>query len=467
HHALIAIVPALVYVLIVAAALAAALPSLRCTRANLVRLATIVLLIGLPPANVYMPLLLADTHGASLLLSLLALMLLAALASPDRTRRPLLPALAFALLTAATVASDPYALVFAFGPASLVIALDFLAERESPRTLPLLALTAAAALAGALVPSAIARLGGFVTKSTVETGFVAPHALGGTITAFFLGLLYISGAYVFGKSLVSVGALACLARLAGWAFGAAAVLRRVPALWRAVGPATLDRFFLASIAVVAPACILSRMFATSIQDQIRLGGHGTRYLSPVIVFAAILAARAAPSLIAALPTSRFRLAALALGAVLSVGLLAGHSAETFRRLGTPPWMGSSPDEEAARWLEAHHLACGIGEYWSASIVTALTDGRVTVRPAKAPKHLLLPLPWTADAHWFAGPDLPAFAIWREEDEPLYRFDARAVAATYGPPTRILRVAGFTIALLPGSPHPHALAIACPQPLVSP
>lgn len=464
HHVLLAVFPALVYASIVAASLVASLRSLRGSRDGLASLAAIVLLIGLPPSNVYIPLLVADAHGASLLFSLVALMLLASLAQPGRGRGRMATGLAFAALTIAAVASDPFTIVFAFAPASLVLGIAFLAEREAHRMLGLLALLAAAGALGALLPPMIAGLGGFVTEPTISTAFIAPAQLGATLAAFFFGLLYISGADFFGRDLLALGTVASLVRLAGWMIGGVAVLRRVPALCRGGTPTMLDRFLAASIAIVTLASLSSHMFAKSVDGSVFNGGSGTRFLTPILVFGAILAARAMPALLAALPTQRFRHAGLALLLALAGGLLAGHVALSARALHSPPWMERARFAEAGRWLEARGLTCGVGDYWTAPIITALTDGRVTIRTAVAPpKGPLVPLLWASDEHWYRGTELPAFAIWRRTDPGKRPFDPGIIAATYGAPLRVARVAGFTIALLAEhSVAAHPLRLTCAE-----
>ena len=79
----LAVVPSVIYVLIVVACLAASLRSLKLSRHNVVALATVVLLVGLPslrtpstdPLAPAAPLLLADYHAASILFSLVGLLL--------------------------------------------------------------------------------------------------------------------------------------------------------------------------------------------------------------------------------------------------------------------------------------------------------------------------------------------------------------------------------------------------------
>jgi hypothetical protein len=212
------------------------------------------------------------------------------------------------------------------------------------------------------------------------------------------------------------------------------------------------------LAVVVSACVFSRQF----DDQ---GEAGVRYLAPVVVFAAILSARAMPQMIAALPTRRLRLAATVCFVTLAGGLLIGHTKMMLASLGTsPPWTARNGFLAVGRWLAAHHLTCGVGDYWSSSIITALTRGNVTVRAVwSAPEGHLVPVRWIDDDNWYRGTNTPSFAIWQERREsiPMQHVDAQAVAATYGTPLRLEHIADFTIAVLPlHSPQP-GLTLRCP------
>lgn len=460
RHMLIAVFPAVVYVLTVAASIAAALAPARSPAQRLAGLAAIVIFIGLPSIDVSLPLLQADAHGASILFSLVALMSLAALAE-GQTRRQLPIGLAFIVLTSATVASDPYTLIFAFGPALLVLALEYLAEQHTARALFLLGLTAFSSALGALAPSAIAYFGGFVTEPTVSVQFVAAHKLGATLVALFFGLVYISGADIFARDLFALATFAKLARLIVWTFGGAALVRRIPVLCRGERSCILDRFLLASILIVALASVMSQQYARATEGPIFIGGSGNRYLMPILVFGAILAARALPAMLASLPTQRFRSASLILLLVLATGLIADQSVAATRWVTSPSWMSSTAFAKVAQWLEARRLTCGVGEYWTSSIITALSDGSVTVRPATAPPGgRLAPLLWLSDAHWYHGAKEPRFAIWRAGDPGLRHFNLQTLTATYGPTLRIKHVAGFTIALLPQPPAHRGLTLYC-------
>ena len=463
HPGALAAIPALVYALIVAACLAGSLRSWRWSRDNLISIAAITLLIGLPPFGLYLPLLVADTHGASILFSLAALILLDGIAKPGPLCHRPLRVFAFAILAVTAVASDPYAIVFAFGPALVVLGIEFLVVEDAARPLGLLALVALCAAIGLVIPAVVARLGGFVTEPTIEGAFVPPEHLGQTVTGFFFGFLYSSGADIFGKRALAIGTVANAARLLAWILGGIAVLRRIRLLGRTGTVGLLDRVLLASVAIVTLACVFSRMFDIAVQGSVWNGGPGTRYIAPVLVFAALLAARAMPDMISGLPARRFRLAATVCLAGAAGGLLVGHTRTAAELANSPPWTARNEFVAAGRWLAARHLTCGVGEYWTSSVFTALMQGKVTVRALVAPPGgRLVPFSWIADDNWYHGTSAPTFAIWRDDAPQGFNFNAQSIAATYGPPRRVEHVAGFNIAFLP--PHLPQLGptLSCPK-----
>lgn len=440
-------IPALAYALIVAACVAACLRPGRRLRDNLAALALIVLLLGFPPTGIMLPMLVSDTHGASILFSLLALMLLAMTARAGRLRDRKPAAAGFAVLAAAAVASDPFVVVFAFGPALVVLGARLLLCEAPLRTLALLGLVVAACGAGGLFPALVAHLGGFVTDANVSSGFVAPDHIGANLIGLIFGLLYGSGADILGKEVASAGTIASAARLLGWGLGAIGVWRRLPLILRRNG-SLFDQLLLAGIVFTAAGCVLSNMFYLGVQMNIFEGGAGVRYLSPILVFGAILGARAVPGVIAGLPTRRARTALVGLLACLAGGLMTWHSLPMARQARASAWVTNSEFTRLGEWLGARGLTCGVGDYWVASITTALTDGEVRVRAMRAPSEdRLVPFLWIADARWYARLGRPQFVLWRGDQPDLYNVNARTAAATYGPVLRVEKVWPFDVAIL--------------------
>ena len=351
----LAVVPAFIYILILGASLAASLSSLRLSRRNVIALATIILLIGLPAAGAYLPMLLADTHAASILFSLIAFLLLAAMAKEEHIHDRPLVALALVVITYAAAASDLFTVFFAFVPALVVLVTDFLLlPRRS--TAGLTAIVAASCVLGGFTPLAIAHLGGFTTEPTLIFAVVTREQLGRTIAGFFFGLLDSAGADIFGKDFGKAGhiagTVANAARLAGWILGSVAVFHNLRIRRYRDHSNLLDQLLILSIATLVPLCVLTRMFDLALGGVDPFAGAAARrYLSPILVFGAILAARAIPNIVASLSTKGLRVVVSGALIMLTCGLAIGHSARMGRLMASPPWTAANPFVAVVSWLE--------------------------------------------------------------------------------------------------------------------
>jgi hypothetical protein len=114
-----------------------------------------------------------------------------------------------------------------------------------------------------------------------------------------------------------------------------------------------------------------------------------RELIAVVPCAAVLAARAlVPERIQGALRARAMIAIAAIAVVLP---LAGAAS-------VPTGVGS--EVPLATWLEAHHLKYGIGAYWNASAVTVQSGGRVDVRAVKARYFGIIGYPWETKQSWY-------------------------------------------------------------------
>jgi hypothetical protein len=463
----LAVVPSVIYVLIVVACLAASLRSLKLSRHNVVALATVVLLVGLPslrtpstdPLAPAAPLLLADFHAASILFSLVGLILLAVLArGADIRDRPFV-ASALALICFMAVASDPFTVVIAFGPAVVVLLTDAVLSGGARKDIGLAAIVVVSSVLGLMVPEFLPRLGGFETERILSLGFAAPEKLGNNSEALFFGLFYSADAYVFGKGLLNTETISHVAKLAGWVLGVASVVWNFPQLRRHWNGFLLDRMLLASILTLILACLLSDQFSLDLTRDIFQGGRGRIYISPIIILGAVLVARAIPGAGVWPPMRRLRIAAQCALAAVSAGLLIVQSATMLKLASSPPWVAANPYGEVGRWLEARGLTQGVGGYFDSAIIRALTNGKIGVNAliVSDDGRRLEPFVFDTDAHLYRGAatTAPMFAIWRTGSDPLdwYHVNAETVAATYGPPMRVEQLpGGFTVEILREPPQ---------------
>ena len=107
-------------------------------------------------------------------------------------------------------------------------------------------------------------------------------------------------------------------------------------------------------------------------------------------------------------------------------------------------MRNAPPASVARWLEQHRLNNGVGEYWSAYIITALSGERVRVGPVAPRRGRLVPLLRLADSEWYVRP--PEFVIWTQKNQTGVTMEqVRATYCSRG--CKMQSVAQYNIAVL--------------------
>ncbi|HVB05308.1 MAG TPA: hypothetical protein VNF07_03545 [Acidimicrobiales bacterium] len=187
-------------------------------------------------------------------------------------------------------------------------------------------------------------------------------------------------------------------------------------------------------------------------------GHAeyAKYLTPGVVFGVVLAARAAGRLVAGLRNDLLGRTLAALG----LAFAAAFAAEFAVALTNPsPLQSEAP---LARFLGAHGLTNGVGDYWSASLVTVDTGGKVAVRPVTTgAARRIERFDRQSSADWYA-PGGFQFLVY-DTSRPWHGVDARSAAATYGRPARTWVVGSFRV--LTWS-HPFSVALP-PAPRTSP
>jgi len=122
-----------------------------------------------------------------------------------------------------------------------------------------------------------------------------------------------------------------------------------------------------------------------------------RYLTAAIIFGAVLAGRVVGGTIQHLrwrPLSR-------VAAAVGVAAIACYAAGVAFNIDRPEPVARSIS--LAGFLESHHLENGIGPYWSASVVTVASGGRVEVRPVVSDDGKLVRYHRCTAAFWYTKP----------------------------------------------------------------
>lgn len=170
-----------------------------------------------------------------------------------------------------------------------------------------------------------------------------------------------------------------------------------------------------------------------------------RYLTAGVIFGAVLAGR-----LVARATARRR-ALAAPGLVVLLGYAAAFAVTLTQP--APP----QPIAPLTRFLAAHHLTQGIGDYWSSSIVTVTSRGAVAVRPVvEAPDGRLVRYLKQSTSSWYTGKNFE-FLVY-DASAPFGGVDASTAAATFGPPARRYLVDGYAVLVYARPVHVSAAGI---------
>jgi hypothetical protein len=165
-------------------------------------------------------------------------------------------------------------------------------------------------------------------------------------------------------------------------------------------------------------------------------GNYARYLTASILYGVILAARMTGRLLDRVPTTPRTLGTLALA-----GLLALCGIAYARDLRVPG--AKQTDVALASFLEAAHLHDGLGDYWSSSITTVESNGRVRVRPVIPDKtHRLVRYGRQSSADWYRGVNF-TFLVFNLA-RPWRDVDAATAAATFGSPSATYAVGTYRV-----------------------
>lgn len=440
---LMVVVPALVYACLVILALVLCVRPGEPLSANLEPVAAATLLFALPVwTGVWDPMLMSDMHMATVVAALASLSLFARLATAElRGAIAVFAALLAFLSVVLTTASDPFSLVFAFGPAAAVFAVEAIRSPHSPKIRSAIWLLGVAITVGLLLPWIIARIGGFTTENDVTFGFAPAARWRTNLLDVVFSILTLTGTNPSNVQKISDSLMFAL-RFAALGLVFCVLGNVARSLMRGEKLALLDRLLGAGAAVSLVVCIPSAQFAKGVKPElIWQAGAPMRFVLPAVLFASIVACRRLASGFYSWPNVRmrvrFRNALLALaGLVFFTGTMQFFfSGATTQRSNKNPGV-------VADWLARHRLFEGAGEYWSANLLTAMSGNSIGVRSMVPDDRGLVPYVWVEAQDAYARP--PQFAVWQEPNQTGWT--EAAVRATW-PVCAIASVAGYRIALL--------------------
>jgi hypothetical protein len=170
-------------------------------------------------------------------------------------------------------------------------------------------------------------------------------------------------------------------------------------------------------------------------------GDLARYLTPAVIFAAVLAGSVVGHLFDRLRDGRVVKIVLAVTLALAAVGIVGYAGELTRA------PAPQPAEALGTFLEAHHLTSGVGDYWSSSLVTVETGGKVVVRPI-IPNGTgqLIRYNRQSDASWYG--DVRFTFLVFDLDRPWGNVNATTGVEAFGQPSEKFSVGSYVVLVWP-------------------
>jgi hypothetical protein len=170
-------------------------------------------------------------------------------------------------------------------------------------------------------------------------------------------------------------------------------------------------------------------------------GDLARYLTPAVIFAAVLAGSVVGHLLDRLRDGRVVNVVLVATLVLAAVGVVGYAGELTRA------PAPQPADVLGNFLESHHLASGVGDYWSSSLVTVETRGQVAVRPV-LPNGTgqLVRYNRQSDASWYK--DVQFTFLVFDLDRPWGNVNATSGVEALGQPSEKFKVGSYVVLVWP-------------------
>ncbi len=443
--------PFLVYIVFLLGAIGIVRLETSHRRALIFALGILVFYLGTPSLHDTAPVtFVGNVHIAALTFDVLAWLALTAALKARTGRAVGWFAALYAAAALVALMSDPLAVVVFCIPTLIGLFFALLAPSRRPIHAGLAGLTLAALVGAHFGLAAIEALGGFTMVLNHSLKFVSAANLGRNATGVFFGLLKLSGGYVFERSLDRPDTVVTAIRVLGLALmltAAVAALRR--GLKRVEG---WDLRLVLAIAVLIniASCLASDFYTHALVPTALTGGAAIRYLSPSIMFGGILAALELPGMVSRIAAPALRGTSIGICGLALFAAAWQFGAHGILRWREEPATARQPARIAGQWLQSRGLTHGVGPYWAANIITALSSQKVAVRAVHAENSRLEPFLWLSKRAWYHDKPRPQFVIYEPKND--FGVTTETITNTYGAPTSIEHVAGYDIALFSRPPQ---------------
>ncbi len=436
----------LIYVVLLAAAIRIVVINARDRFALIAGLAALLFYLGTPDSGSLAPAVLAGgNHVAVMTYAVLAWLALDTALKAEAPRARRLSMAFFAAAAFIAMMSDPFAVVVFAIPTVIALIFALLTPDRRPAYAGLIAITLASLVAAQLALAAVAALGGFTTVINHSLIFVHSGNLGRNAMGVFFGLQWMSGGYLYGRTLDTIPTLIAIARLLGLGLMLAAV---ATALRRGLRCADgFDLRFVLALAVLIDlaSCLASDSYTGALVALPFTGAYANRYLIPALLFGGILTALELPALLGRVGAPALRWSLAALCGVAMIAAATQFAVQGIAQWHESPAAARGPGAKAAAWLLSRGLTHGVGSYWTGLLITAVSGEKVTVRAVIGRDGRLAPFAWLTNMNWYRDAPRPQFVIY--EPQANFGISPQTIAATYGPATAIEHVEGYDVVLL--------------------
>lgn len=151
----------------------------------------------------------------------------------------------------------------------------------------------------------------------------------------------------------------------------------------------------------------------------------SRYLTASYIFGATLAARA----VTRVAERRGSTIGGRIAGVVAMAVAGGYGMGLLGEALAPP--APNPSVQLAAFLRTHHLDRGVGDYWSASITTVVSNNKVVIRPVIANSSgQVVRYGHQSSVHWYKGKNFHFFVY--NPTAPWGGVNPASIRATFGP-----------------------------------
>lgn len=404
---------------------------------------SVLLLIGIPYSQATSILLVSGCHAAIITYSVFGL--IAAQKILEKPNFHPVWLVIFSLIVFIASSSDPQVDVYFIAPFIILTAIrTWLLRMVSRQEIYLLTASIMFGAVGSIFPYVLAHIGGLHIVADVSSHFIPTlQALIHSTIAFIRQMAMSFGALpiiLFGLPGHRIIALShsfvflLVIILCGRIFWNLPYRR----------DAVMSQWLLCGILLLAVADIMSALFAGLPANP--PPGQPTfmfRYVTPAFIYAALAAIIEGQDFFAG-RSSKLQRRAKYMAFVMAFFLLLPAAEAITKAARQPDYLSVMPQQKLSDWLIAHRLTYGVGDYWTAQMLNALSAGQVTADSITLNTHLVA-FHWAGDSHNIDSHRSPQFVVFTPKND--WNITLQDVTNTYGLPASVTNLNGYIIAIL--------------------